>query len=165
MKKFTKILFITILFTIMQSSIFSDKIILKDGGVVRGKVVTEDKEKLVIANQYGNITIDKKNIKKRIKPKQSRASFKNSTYSIRKKSWTKYAFLGTLAGGLVISTLTFDASNSNIGLITSLSFLTIAITFGVLDFVKYGRIPKKMKALQIGYNTSTIHKHIMNQIF
>ena len=119
------------------------KIKLKDGGVVRGKIVSENAKELIIANEYGKITIEKANIAKRYKQKSDTPSFANSTYSISKKSWPKYAFLGSLGVGIVVSTIFFDSIDP-LGMILSFStFGAMTLTFAGLDFFLYGRVPKK----------------------
>lgn len=131
---------ITIL--LLLSGIWAEKIKLKDGGVIRGQIVSETANELVIANEYGNITIEKKNIARRVREKSDVPSFRNSTYSLKKRSWTKYAFFGTVATGIVTTAILADPG---FALISALSFTGVGLTFGALDFFRYGRVAKKIR--------------------
>lgn len=144
--KNTVIILLVLIFTF---SLAAEKIRLKDGGVVRGKVVSETATEIVIANEYGNITIEKKNIAARKKEKTDIPSFKNSKYSFKKRSWTKYAFFITVALGAVTTAIVADPSSpdasTNLAFYSLIGFGTIGLSFALLDFFRYGRVAKRIR--------------------
>ena len=137
--------------------LFAEKIRLKDGGVVRGKVVSENASEIVIANEYGNITIEKKNIAKRIREKSDIPSFKNSSYSFKKRSWPKYAVLGTAMVGVGTTAFLADAGYA---LLSAGGFTLVAGGFAALDYFRYGRVPKRIRR-RFGYSPSPLYMPAM----
>lgn len=141
--KMYRITFFLILLLPLQ--LFAEKIKLKDGGVVRGKVIEENATELIIANEYGNITIEKSNIKQRIKDSRDSVSFKNSRYSFKKRSWPKYAVLASIGVGIVTTAMLADTYSTGLApsWISFFSFTGLTLGFAALDYFKYGRVPKR----------------------
>ena len=124
---------------IFATAISAEKIRLKDGGVVRGNVVSETATEIVIANEYGNITIEKKNIAQREREQTDIPSFSNSEYSFKKRSWPKFALLGTAATGIIVTALLADGGGA---IASGITFGVLGLGLAAADYFRYGRVPK-----------------------
>ena len=56
-------LFITILFTILTSPLSADQIFLKNGDIIKGEIVKQDRLNVIIKTEFGNMTYKKYSIK------------------------------------------------------------------------------------------------------
>jgi hypothetical protein len=116
---------------------------LKDGGTIKGKIESENPLAVTITNEFGSMEIERENIKRIVRQSTSTAAYNNSFYSFKKKSWTKFAIFGTLAGGIMTTALLADSETAAVPTWTAIGFGSAVLTFVALDFFIYGRVPRK----------------------
>lgn len=145
-KNFARLAVFGLAFFFASVSLFAEVIIiLKDGGRIKGELVRESSKTVTISNVFGSLDIERANIKQIIKKGAKTVSYHMSYYSLRKKSWTKYATLASLAGGLFAVSLAADAGNPLVPLWTGIGSGVTILTFASLDYFKYGRLKKKKR--------------------
>ena len=147
MKNTIKLFAILILLFSSLSTISAADVIvyLKDGGRIKGEIVTETIDTITVRNEFGDLELERLNIKRIVREGSSVLPYDKSVYSFKKKTWSKFAGFGSVAVGIIATSITADSDSRSIPIYTGVGFGVLAVTFFSLDFFMYGRIPKKRR--------------------